>query len=358
MGALIAWIKGLVARAQKWFAQARTRWRWLDHALRTQERYTQRRGNLYAASITFTGILSLVPIIMVAFAIAGFVLVGQPDLIDQLKDAVVKELPGELGTQLEAVIDSAIGSRTTVGVIGLLGAAFTGIGWMSGVRSGMTEMFGGRVNRNAVMSKATDLLTFVVLGVAFAITIALATLANGAALVSWLLRTAGLDEAAWVPVVLRIVAVVISVAASWVLFSFVLARLPLVPLPFRNTLQAGLIVAIAFEIIKAIGGLYLRSVLGSPAGVAFGPIFGVMVFAYLASRIVLYATAWCATDPINEPYQVTDEVDPAQRRPVMVRPLVEVNPLPRAGAIAGAAAAGAAIAMVLRALRPGGGRST
>ncbi|MGC4934130.1 YhjD/YihY/BrkB family envelope integrity protein [Gordonia sp. DT30] len=351
MGSLIAWIKGLVARAQEWFAALRQRWTWLDHLLRTQERYTQRRGNLYAASISFNGILALVPIVMVVFAIAAFVLARQPDWIDQIKESVVKELPGELGTQAETLIDSAINSRTAVGVVGLLGAAFTGIGWISGVRAGMTEMFGGRVSRNALVSKATDLLTFALLGLAFAVTIALTTLAGGGGVVATILRWAGVEQTAWAPVVLRIVAVLVSVVASWALFTFILSRLPLVPLPFRNTLKAGLITAIAFEIVKSVGGIYLRSVLSSPAGIAFGPILGVMVFAYLASRIILYATAWCATDPVNARFQVADEVEPADRRPVVLRPSVEVNPLPRVGAMAGAAALGAALGMVLRRIR-------
>lgn len=349
MTSVIDRMKRLIAGATSWFAHARQRWPWLEHLIATHLRYTHRRGNLYAASISFTGILALVPIVMVAFAITGFVLASRPDVIAQIQESVVKELPGELGTQVGDLIQSAIDSRTTVGVIGLLGAALTGIGWISGVRAGMTEMFGGRLQRNALVSKGTDLLTFAVLGVAFALTMALTTLANGGDIVAALLRLAQVDDAAWAPVVVRVAAVGASVLASWVLFSFVLSRLPLVPLPFRNTLKAGLITAVAFEIVKAVGGIYLQSVLSSPAGVAFGPILGVMVFAYLASRIILYATAWCATDPVNAEFQVEDEVDPVQA-PVVLRPTVEVNPMPRAGVIAAAAAVGTVAGMALKKL--------
>ncbi|HCS58510.1 MAG TPA: inner membrane protein YhjD [Gordonia polyisoprenivorans] len=351
MGSVIAWFKNLLARAKEWFAAARERWPWLGHAMRTQERYTNRRGNVHAASISFNGILALVPILMVAFAIAAFVLASNPDLIEQLKDAVVKQLPGGMGDQIGSVIDSAISSRATVGIIGLVGAALTGVGWIAGVRAGMTEMFGGRLSRNALVSKVTDLLTFVVLGLAFAATMALTTLANGGGIVRKVLEWVGVDHTSWAPVLLRVVAIAISVFASWMLFTLVLARLPLVPLPFRNCLSAGLITAIAFEIIKNLGGLYLKSVLGSPAGAAFGPILGIMVFAYLASRIILYATAWCATDPINEDFQVDDEIDETQQRPVVMRPTVEVSPMPKVGALAGAAAVGAAVGMVIRRVR-------
>ncbi len=39
-------------------------------------------------------------------------------------------MPGQLGDQVSDIITSAIDSRTRVGVVGLIGAAFTGIGWI------------------------------------------------------------------------------------------------------------------------------------------------------------------------------------------------------------------------------------
>ncbi|MEO9328291.1 YhjD/YihY/BrkB family envelope integrity protein [Gordonia aurantiaca] len=349
MSSVVESAKGLMARAKSTYEDRREHWVWLDHLLRTVERYNDRRGNLYAASISFNGILALVPIIMVAFAIAGFVLARQPEVLADIQDTVVRKMPGQLGDQVSDIITSAIDSRTTVGVVGLLGAAFTGIGWISGVRAGMTEMWGGRVQRNAVMSKVWDLITFAGLGVAFALTMAITALGNSGltrAVLGWV----GLDEASWAPVLVRLVSFAVSILATWGLFTFVMARLPLVRLPFRNTLKAGLITAVAFEIVKAIGGLYLESVLSSPAGVAFGPILGVMVFAYLASRIVLYAAAWCATDPINAEFQVVEESDAELRRPVVVSPTVDVNPTARPAALAAAAGAGAAVAALVGAI--------
>ncbi|GAB99707.1 putative ribonuclease [Gordonia namibiensis NBRC 108229] len=338
--------KSLATRAKSIYEDRRERWPWLDHLLRTVDRYNDRRGNLYAASISFNGILALVPIIMVAFAVAGFVLARQPEMLQTIQDAVVEKMPGQLGDQVSDIITSAIDSRTTVGVVGLLGAAFTGIGWISGVRAGMTEMWGGRVQRNAVMSKVWDLVTFAGLGVAFAVTMAITALGNSG-LTQTVLGWVALDDASWAPILVRVVSIAVSILATWALFTFVMARLPLVQLPFRNTLKAGLITAVAFEIVKTVGGLYLQSVLSSPAGVAFGPILGVMVFAYLASRIVLYAAAWCATDPANAEFQVEEDPDAELHRPVVISPTVEVSPTPRPAALAAAAGVGAGISVLI-----------
>ncbi len=53
--------------------------------------------------------------------------------------------------------------------------------------------------------------------------------------------------------------------------------------------------AVAFEIFKQVGSIYLRSVVTGPAGATFGPVLGLMVFAYITARLMLFATAWAAT---------------------------------------------------------------
>lgn len=342
---LVERLKTLAARLADGFTDLRRRWRVLDRILATQERYTRRRGNVYAAGIAFNGVLALIPILMVVFAITAFFLASQPDLIDRITDAVLERVPGELGVQVDEIITTAIDSRATVGIVGLLGAAFTGIGWISLVRTGVTELWGGRVQRSAVATKFADLLIFVLLGLAFAATMALTALANSdlpGTLVEWL----GFDGAL-ATTLIRIASVVISISATALLFTFVIARLPLTPLPFRVALGAGFGTAVTFEILKTVGGIYLRSVLSSPAGAAFGPVLGVLVFAYLASRILLYATAWCASDPRNDDYRIVDYVEAEAlaeaARPVVVAPLADVHPVPKPGVLAAAAGIGAAI---------------
>ena len=60
-------------------------------------------------------------------------------------------------------------------------------------------------------------------------------------------------------------------------------------------MRAGLIAAVAFEVFKLVASIYLRSVVTGPAGATFGPVLGLMVFAYITARLILFATAWAAT---------------------------------------------------------------
>ncbi|GAA3961229.1 YihY/virulence factor BrkB family protein [Gordonia caeni] len=334
-------IKQLPARAKALYEDLTVRWRWLARALATLQRYGDRRGSTYAAAIAFSGVLALVPILMVSFAVAGFVLAGRPELVAQIIDEVVKAMPGQLGETVGDIIESAIDSRGAVGTIGLVSAALTGIGWITLVRTGMTDMWGGRMTTSAVMGKLRDLGMFVTLGLVFVLTIALSVLANGP-VASQLTEWVGLEAFS---TVLRWAAQLVAVAGTWGLFLVVLAKLPRQKLPFRTVLWTALGTALVFTVLKELGGLYLRSVLSGPAGVAFGPIIGILAFSYLASQIVLYATAWISANPANEQYRLVDyTVEETEPEPVLLAPVYEESAAPRARALVTAAGVGAAAA--------------
>lgn len=342
-------IKAFFAGLPALFEQLKTRWQWLSRILGMQDHYNARRGNVYAAAISFIGILSLVPILMVSFAAAAFVLASRPELIEDITDAVIRNVPGEMGTQLNDIIDSAIASRRAVGIVGLASAALTGLGWMGLTRNALSDMWGGRRKRNAVMGKLVDLGLFVGLGLLFVITIAL-TVATTGPVGAWVLETLGIDDTSWGQVLLRGASIVISVCATWFLFSIVLSQMPLQKVPVRVVATSALAIAIVFEILKSLGAVYLKSVLSSPAGAAFGPILGVMVFAYLASRIVLYAAAWSASNPENEKFLITDEMefgDEPEPEPVYLAPVYEVSKTPNPRGLAAAAGVGAALAAIV-----------
>jgi len=96
--------------------------------VRAEERYTDRHGDHYAAGITYFSVLALVPLIMVGFAVLALVLLANPELLARLKDSIGASLPAGLDQTLNPIIDQAVASATTVGVIGLLFALYSGLG--------------------------------------------------------------------------------------------------------------------------------------------------------------------------------------------------------------------------------------
>ncbi|MFI5777293.1 inner membrane protein YhjD [Nocardia sp. NPDC051570] len=317
---------------------------WLDHVIRAGGRYQRQRGDYYAAGITYFTVLSLFPLLMVAFAVAGFVLSKNPDLLNQLQDNIVQNIPGSLGGQLNALIHQAVNSRTSVGVIGLVGGVYGGLGWIANLRAALTEQWEQQApQRNWLTTKLSDLLALLGLGLAMAISLGLSALA-GSDLGLELLRLVHLEHAPGLNILLPLASLLLAVVASWAVFVWVIARLPRQPVTIVSAVKAALIAAIAFEIWKQIASFYLKKVLTSPAGVAFGPILGLMVFAYITSRIILFATAWAATASENEP-----EAEIAPPPPAVIEPRMSAGLSAGTGAMLfGAGAAVAALATSLR----------
>jgi len=258
----------------------RRRYPWLDHAVRAQQRYDQSQGDFYAAGITYFTIFAMFPVLMVGFAVVGFVLASRPDRLAEIDSWVKAAVPGEFGEQIISLMDAAIASRTSVGVIGLATALYVGLLWMQRLRAALSQMWGQQFPPPGFLNtKVSDVVALVAAFLASLLTIGFGVLATSA------LRLAGS---------VRLGSLVVSVLVAWLLFTVMIARLPHDPVPLRRCAGAGLLAAIGFEGFKQVGSIYLQAVLHSPAGAVFGPVLGLMVFAYMTARLVLFATAWAA----------------------------------------------------------------
>lgn len=278
----------------------RMRYRWFDHVMLAQQRYQDSKGDFYAAGITYFTIFALFPLLMVAFAIAGFVLANQPELLAEVTDRIKSTVSGDLGDQLVDLMDSAIESRTSVGVIGLATAAWAGLGWMANLREALSQMWGlmRQESPGFLRTKLSDLIAIVGLFAAVILTIALTALGSSG-LMKQVVEYLGLGDLPGISIGLRLASIALSLLVSWLLFTWIIARLPRESISFRSAARAGLLAAVAFEIFKLVASIYLKSVVTGPAGATFGPVLGLMVFAYITARLILFATAWAATSREN-----------------------------------------------------------
>lgn len=298
----------------------RARFFWFNRIMVAQDRYNECKGDFYAAGITYFTIFALFPLLMVGFSIGGFVLANQPDLMMEVEERIRSAVSGDLGSQLVELMDSAIDSRGTVGVIGLATAAWAGLGWMANLREALSQMWEQRHEpAGFVSTKLSDLLALVSAFVALALTIGLTALSKQSPMTT-VLGWFGLQDVPGLSVGLQVVSWVFSLGISWLLFTWIIARLPRESVSFRSSLRAGLIAAVAFEVFKQVASIYLRSVVTGPAGATFGPVLGLMVFAYITARLILFATAWAATAPEN-----LEAVPIEPPGPVRISPRIEVR---------------------------------
>ncbi|MDV6012992.1 inner membrane protein YhjD [Haloechinothrix sp. LS1_15] len=314
----------------------RRRYPGIDHLIRAQQAFGDRYGNHYAAAITYFSVLSLVPLLMVAFAIASYVLAADPALLQELITRLVQAAPDGLEGTIEEVVLTAVEARTTVGVLGLAVALYSGIGWMRNLRDALTAQWGQeRKKRPLVSGMAKDLLALLGLGAALLVSFGLTTAGTMAARA--VLATVGLEDVTPARVGLSLLTIVLAIAANWLVFLWVIARLPRERVSARSAVKGALIAAIGFELLKQLASLFIASVMTSPTGALFGPIIGLLVFANVVSRFLLFVTAWTATAREN----VVETVP--EPGPTMVRPLVHVRRGPSAGHVAGLVGLGAAL---------------
>ncbi|USX50841.1 inner membrane protein YhjD [Lentzea sp. HUAS12] len=315
----------------------RRKYAWLDHIMRAYERFDQRYGTQHAAAVTYFSVLSLVPILMIGFAVAGFVLQSQPDLLASLRSSIAEAVPDEgLRTQINEAVDTALQSKGTVGIIGLLGAAYSGLGWMSNLRDALTAQWGQAKGELPFLGTLwRDLLSLLGLGLAIVLSFGITAVGTGFA--ELVLRWVGLEEAGWARVLLRIGTIVLSLLANWLVFLWVLSRLPRKPVGWRSAVKGAFAGAVGFEILKQTATIFLSFTTKSPTSAAFGSVIGVLVFANLVAQFILFITAWTATAKENVEPEVVQAPPPAVIQPVVS---VREGPSPSlmlgAGAVAGA----------------------
>jgi membrane protein len=324
-----------VAEVASRIQHLRDRHGWVDHLMRAGGRYTERHGNEYAAAVTYFSVLSLVPVTMVAFAAAGFALGAQPAAVERLQHEITTEWPGTLGDTLNSVINQAISSAATIGFIGLLAALYSGIGWMTNLRDALSAQWGHTSTPPPIVKRVPfDLLALLGLGLALTVTFALTALLTGFA--GSVLAFLGLAHRPGAQALLTVLGVLTGLAANWLIFAWVIARLPRERVPLRNVAKAAVLGAVGFEMLKQGMAIYLQTITRTPSGAVFGSTLGLLVFIYYAARFALFVTAWAATSRAN---QSRDPV--AVPGPAVIHAQVVVAPRPSSSTVAALLGTGA-----------------
>ncbi len=262
----------------------------LRRAGATLARYRERDGDHYAAAVTFFSLLALVPLVMVAVSVAGFVLAGDQLLAAELDRVIDGALPPEIAGRVNDVVHTVVGERGRIGLLALTVAAYSGWSWISNVRDAVTAMLGQeRTTRPLLRGIAADVLALIGVGLAMAVSFGLAALTGAAG--SWLLGLTGLTGG-FAQFVLVAGSLLLGLAANWLVIAWCLARLPRRPLPLRSTLRPAGAAAVGLAALQQAGGLYLHLLGRSPAVAAFGTLVGVLLFVYLVVRWLLMVTVW------------------------------------------------------------------
>ncbi|MDT7803793.1 MAG: rane protein, partial [Actinomycetota bacterium] len=232
---------------EKLLPRLRRKYPWLDHLIRANEAFTERYGNHYAAAITYFSVLSVIPILMVAFAVVGLVVNHDPHVINQIKDSINNSVPAGLRSLVQGIVDAAIGAGSGIGIFGLLIALYSGIGWMANLRDALTAQWGQEKQPQPFVKQTLkDLVALVGLGVALVVSFALTAIGGGVG--NFLLGLVGLADETWAKVLLRIATIVLGLAANTLVFLWVIARLPRERVALRSAVKGAVFASVGFVI--------------------------------------------------------------------------------------------------------------
>ncbi len=277
---------------------------WIAHLLRANERFGGRMGSQFGAAITYFSVLALVPLIMVASAIVGFVLVEvRPDSLDSVMAYLARTLgQGPSTAQILGVIDTFLHNYTSIGVVGLVSGLYSGAGWMGNLRDAVRAQWradfdGAQRKENLVAKTVLNLLRLLGLIVAVAITFALAAVST--TLSGTIISAVHLDSQTWLSPVLKLVPIVVSLGAGWLLFMYLYLVLPDDRAPWSFVRRGALIGSVGLVLLQYATTFLVGRFTSNPAAALFGPVITLMLFFNLFAWLILFAAAWIATS--NEP---------------------------------------------------------
>ncbi|MFE2164688.1 YihY/virulence factor BrkB family protein [Streptomyces sp. NPDC059447] len=260
------------------------------HAWRSYERLDRVHWTRLAAAITFISFIALFPLITVAAAV-GAALLSQEQL-DKLEKNLAEQVPGISGQlDIEGLVDNA----ATVGLIAGVVLLFTGIGWVGSMRDCLRAVWDkdDEDQGNPVVRKGKDGLVLLGLGIVGLASAAASILGAGAVGKSaeWL----GIPRHGAGGGLLRAGAFGVGVVAAFLLLLYLLTLLPGVEPSRRRLIQAALIGAVGFELLKLLLSGYMQGVASKSMYGAFGTPIALLLWINFTAKLLLYCAAWTAT---------------------------------------------------------------
>ncbi|MGH9276604.1 MAG: YihY/virulence factor BrkB family protein [Acidimicrobiales bacterium] len=243
------------------------RWPWFAKVMRIQNRYDDLNGNYLATAVTLAGFLSLFPLLLVGFAVLGFVAAGR---VDFANDVITRlGLTGEAATFVENLVSQTERSRQVSSVVGVLGLLWTGLGLVAAVQYALNSVW--QIKGNGWKDKLTGLLWLAGAGLLFVASFAVVAAARHPALAPLgLLGGFAIDTGLW----LWTMKVLTNRHLGW-----------------RAYLPGAVVGAAGLAVLKLLGGFWLPRMVDSASALygSLGVVFAILAWLLLFGRLLVYA---------------------------------------------------------------------
>jgi membrane protein len=154
-------IERAIAWLYRWLAANRlTRFPWA-----VIQTYSRAEGALLSGSMAYYTFLSMLPLVMVAAFVIGFIANANPNARQTVIGAFGEVFPGiDVASVLNPVLDQVIQNRAALGLFGLLSVAYASSGFVGSMTACMNRMWQVESGRNPVGQKLLNILVVILLG--------------------------------------------------------------------------------------------------------------------------------------------------------------------------------------------------
>lgn len=267
--------------------------------VRALQRFTNQRGPVLAAGMTYLGLFALFAALWVAVSISGLVLNANDERRAAFFSALNEFVPGLIAIDGAAGVvkaDDVLQSTTltVTGAIALIGLMVTAVNWLGAARGAIRGVFGiPKPAMNFLLLKARDLGIAIGLG-AFVVLSAALSIAS-TQLLRTLLDLVGYDgSSGWQVALARTIGLVVMAAIDFTLMLVFYRVLSGVHVKLRMLASAALIAAVGLGALKLAGNLLLGGATNNPLIASFAVLLGLLIWLNLACRVILLGAAWAA----------------------------------------------------------------
>ena len=260
----------------------RYRYRWFDHLCRALLRYDEVQGGRLAAAIAYYGFFAIFALLLIGYSLFGILLNNNGELFDVVRDFLRQNLPF---LDLRQVLSSG----KTVGIVGIVGLSFTGVGWVEAIRSSQRLIW--RLDEHpgyVVVRQVLDLA--VLIGVLLLLAASQAAVYGTERLLDWLADGR-------IGFVLSAISLLFTVIINMLLAAALLVAVPRLRMTARRLLPPVLQLGIGITLLNTVGKSFVGLVQHNPAYGLVASAVGALVYLYAFNQMLLLAAAWAATSP-------------------------------------------------------------
>jgi membrane protein len=239
----------------------------------TLYKYGDDQGTYLAVIVTYYALFAILPLLLLATTILGFVLQGDPELQKRVLDSALSQFP-VIGDQFRR--PGGLAGSTTAVVIGSLAAIYGAMGLGASVQNATNIAW--QIPRNSrpnpILLRVRGLLIVAFGGLAVLALTTASVLVSNTTLIAWFEGT----PLRWLA---RVLSIVVTGCVLYVLMRLSAAR----PDRSRTTLPGAMLTAVLWHLVQQVGAVYVTQVLAGADALnqAFGVVLGLMAALFLVS---------------------------------------------------------------------------